>query len=85
MKHFITLSLLLAAPPLWAQTTPAPPSRASLAGTGQLRGSVQDAATHQPVEYATVLLLPATGTAPLASTTCDGQGRFELSKLPAGT
>jgi len=85
MKHSLKLSLLLLAlsPAVRAQTT-APP-RTSLAGTGQLRGNVQDAATQKPVEYATVILLPATGTAPVASTTCDDQGRFELKKLPAGT
>ncbi len=81
MKHSTTLGVLfmLGAPPLWAQsTTPA------VAGTGELRGNVQDAATHRPVEYATVLLLPATGTSPIASTTCDEHGHFELRKLPAG-
>jgi ferric enterobactin receptor len=85
MKHPFTLGLLLLAltPSLRAQTTN--PPRATLAGTGQLRGSVQDATTHKPIEYATVILLPATGTAPVASTTCDDQGRFELKKLPAGT
>jgi len=64
----------------WAQ---APAAKLGV-GTGQLHGRVQDAATKKPVEYATVLLLPAEGTAPLASTTCDGQGHFELGRLPAG-
>lgn len=49
-----------------------------------LRGSVRDAASQKPVEYATVTLLPQTGTTPLASTTCDDQGRFELKQLPKG-
>jgi ferric enterobactin receptor len=85
MKHCFTLGLLLLAfaPSVRAQTTT--PPRASLAGTGQLRGTVQDAATHKPVEYATVILLPAIGTTPVASTTCDEQERFELKKLPTGT
>jgi outer membrane receptor protein involved in Fe transport len=64
--------------------TPAPAAKPT-AGTGQLRGSVQDSASHKAIEYATVILLPAVGTAPIASTTCDEQGRFELKRLPAGT
>jgi ferric enterobactin receptor len=90
MKHILTLLLAGAAvAPAWAQA-PAPATAATtttklVAGTGQLRGSVQDAATKKPIEYATVILLPATGTAPIASATADGQGRFELTRLPAGS
>ncbi len=61
------------------------PATKVVAGTGQLKGRVQDATTKKPVEYATVLLLPAEGTTPIASTTCDDQGHFELNRLPAGT
>jgi ferric enterobactin receptor len=45
------------------------PAATVVAGTGELRGRVQDATTKKPVEYATVLLLPAEGTSPVASTT----------------
>ena len=68
-----------------AQTAAPAATPRPVAGTGQLRGSVQDSTTRKPVEYATIILLPAAGTAPLASTTCDDQGRFELKKLPAGS
>ncbi|UOQ78583.1 TonB-dependent receptor [Hymenobacter sp. 5516J-16] len=36
------------------------------------------------MEYATVALLPATGTTPLTGGTCDAEGRFELKDLPTG-
>jgi ferric enterobactin receptor len=89
MKQLATLllALPLCAPAAWAQsTTPAVATRsAPPTGTGQLRGSVQDATTKKPIEYATVVLLPVTGTASITSTNCDDQGRFELKKLPAGT
>jgi len=86
MKQHATLCLLLAvlAPGARAQTTTSSTSTASLKGTGVLRGKVRDAANQKPIEYATVTLLPLTGTAPLASTTCDDQGNFELKNLPKG-
>jgi ferric enterobactin receptor len=61
------------------------PAATVVAGTGELRGRVQDTTTKKRVEYATVLLLPAEGTSPVASTTCDEQDRFELKRLPAGS
>lgn len=87
MKQAFTLALLalLAAPAAWAQTTTAPATTASLKGTGRLTGRVVDATTKKPVEYATVALLPATGTTPLTGTACDADGRFELKDLPAGS
>ena len=86
MKQSATLCLLLAvlSPELQAQTTN-PAASASLKGTGVLRGRLRDAATQKPIEYATVTLLPLSGTTPLASTTCDDQGRFELKNLPKGS
>ncbi|QIX61149.1 TonB-dependent receptor [Hymenobacter sp. BT18] len=87
MKHFATLALLavLVAPTALAQTAAQPTTPAATKGTGRLTGQVLDAATQKPVEYATIVLLPAAGTAPLASTTGDEQGRFELKNLPAGS
>ncbi len=87
MKYPLALLLAsAAAAPAWAQSPAAKPTTPKVvAGTGQLRGQVQDAATKKPVEYATVLLLPAEGTSPIASATADGQGRFELTRLPAGS
>jgi ferric enterobactin receptor len=89
MNYLLTLLLAGAAVAPACAQAPAPTAAAITAkpvpGTGQLRGSVQDAATKKPIEYATVILLPATGTAPIASTTADGQGHFDLKRLPAGT
>ncbi|HEX8349230.1 MAG TPA: TonB-dependent receptor, partial [Hymenobacter sp.] len=87
MKQTATLCLLLIALVLTvrAQTTAPTAPKPNLKGTGVLRGSVRDTTTQKPIEYATVTLLPATGTSPLASTTCDDQGRFELKNLPGGS
>ncbi|QJX46208.1 TonB-dependent receptor [Hymenobacter taeanensis] len=88
MKPFITLMLLalLPAAAAHAQTvTPIPASASAPKGTSRLTGRVLDAATQKPIEYATVALLPATGTAPLTGATCDEQGRFELKELPTGS
>jgi ferric enterobactin receptor len=51
--------------------------------TSRLSGVVLDSATHKPVEFASVALLPATGTAPVAGTVADEQGRFTLRDLAA--
>ncbi|GAA3924128.1 TonB-dependent receptor domain-containing protein [Hymenobacter algoricola] len=53
-------------------------------GAGRLTGVVLDAATKKPVEFATVALLPATGTTPLDGTVCDEKGRFVLKGLAPG-
>ena len=53
-------------------------------GTGRLSGTVLDAATNKPVEFATVALLPATGDTPLDGTVADEQGKFSLRGLAAG-
>jgi ferric enterobactin receptor len=86
MKYLLTLLLAgAAARHAWAQAPAAKPTPKVVAGTGQLRGQVQDVATKKPIEYATVIVLPAEGTNPIASATADGQGRFELTRLPAGS
>ncbi|WP_324676522.1 TonB-dependent receptor domain-containing protein [Hymenobacter sp. GOD-10R] len=86
MKQTATLCLLLAtlAPGVRAQTTTSLTASASSKGPGVLRGNVRDGASQKPIEYATVTLLPLTGTTPLASTTCDDKGHFELKQLPKG-
>ncbi|MCB2406976.1 TonB-dependent receptor domain-containing protein [Hymenobacter lucidus] len=100
MKRYIPLLVTgLLNAPAWAQTTPpaAQPSTgisavpkplampAAPKGTGRLTGTVLDAATKKPVEFATVALLPATGTTPIDGTVCDEKGRFVLKSLAAGT
>ncbi|MBT9394981.1 TonB-dependent receptor [Hymenobacter sp. NST-14] len=87
MKQTILLLLLAtaAAPAAWAQTTSPATTTPAPKGTGRLTGRVVDAATGKPVEFATVALLPATGTAPLLGGTADAEGRFELRDLPTGS
>lgn len=87
MNPFVTLLLLAMLPASAIQAqSPSPAAATTTAkGTARLTGRVLDAATQKPIEYATVALLPATGTAPLTGATCDEQGRFELKDLPAGT
>ncbi|SET45385.1 TonB-dependent receptor domain-containing protein [Hymenobacter actinosclerus] len=54
-------------------------------GTGRVTGTVIDAATRQPVPYATVVLLsPATGK-PVDGTSADESGKFSIPRLRAGT
>ncbi|MBD2714328.1 TonB-dependent receptor [Microvirga sp. STR05] len=82
MKHVSALLLLLlfATSAIHAQSpVPAAP------GPARLLGRVLDTTTQKPVEYATVAVLPATGTTPLAGGTCDADGRFDFKNLPAGT
>ncbi|OWP62382.1 TonB-dependent receptor [Hymenobacter amundsenii] len=54
-------------------------------GTGRVTGTVVDAATKQPVPYATVVLLsPATGK-PVDGTSADDSGKFSIPRVAAGT
>ncbi|WP_303310168.1 TonB-dependent receptor [Hymenobacter sp. BT730] len=53
-------------------------------GTGRLSGTVLDATTRQPVEFATITLLPPVGEKPVDGTVCDDKGRFALKGLAAG-
>lgn len=87
MKHTATLLLLaaLATPAARAQTSPPTTSSSATKGPGRITGRVLDAATQKPVEYATIALLPATGTTPLLGGSCDEQGRFELKDVPTGS
>ncbi|TVT43582.1 TonB-dependent receptor [Hymenobacter setariae] len=55
-------------------------------GSGSLTGLVLDSLTQQPVPFASVvLLLPAPAEKAAAGQSADEQGRFELTKLKAGT
>ncbi|WP_310394369.1 TonB-dependent receptor domain-containing protein [Hymenobacter sp.] len=53
-------------------------------GSGRLSGTVLDAASKKPVEFATVALLPATGDTPVDGTVADEKGRFSLRGLAPG-
>jgi hypothetical protein len=54
-------------------------------GAGRLTGTVLDAATKKPVQFATVALLPAASDTPIDGTTCDERGKFVLKGLAAGS
>ena len=64
---------------------PAPAAAPAVAATGSLTGTVLDSLGRQPVAYATVVLLPATGDKPITGVAADDQGKFALTKLAAGT
>ncbi|WP_223650516.1 TonB-dependent receptor domain-containing protein [Hymenobacter psoromatis] len=66
-----------------AAQAPTPPAAPS--ATGALTGTVLDSLSRQPVAYATVVLLPATGDKPITGVAADDQGKFSLTKLAAGT
>ncbi|WP_019946248.1 TonB-dependent receptor domain-containing protein [Hymenobacter aerophilus] len=72
------------APPAAAPTRPVLPVLPAAKGTGRLEGTVLDATTKKPVEFATVALLPLSGATPLDGTVCDEKGRFALKGLAEG-
>ena len=63
-----------------AQTTPAP----AVAATGSITGTVLDSVSRQPVAYATVVVLAGADKV-VSGVAADDQGRFALTRLPAGT
>ncbi len=79
-------ALLFVAPAAHAQQ-PAAATAPAPAATGRITGVVLDSANRQPVPYATVVLLPAdaAATKPLTGVAADGEGRFTLEKIAAGT
>ena len=73
------LGLLSALVPGYAQTlAPARP-------TGEVSGLVRDAATREPVEFASVALLRAADAGVVQATYTDAAGRYALGPVPAGT
>lgn len=53
-------------------------------GNARLTGTITDAETGKPVEYATVSLYPAGSDKPIDGTVCDEKGNFVLNNLAAG-
>ncbi len=53
-------------------------------GNARLTGTIIDAETNKPVEYATVALYPAGSDKPIEGTVCNDKGVFVLNNLPAG-
>jgi protocatechuate 3,4-dioxygenase beta subunit len=73
--------------PLAAQTQPPPPpardNPAAVTGTAVIRGRVFDATTGRPLSHVDVIAGPVANQRATGET--DGEGRYELAGLPAGT
>ncbi len=54
-------------------------------GNGKILGSVNDAETNQPVEYANVALLDPATQKPVNGAVCDDKGKFVIQKIAPGT
>src|ERR1700744_2256555 len=81
MKKVFVLFLLLL-PFIQSNAQFIPPVKA---GTSTINGTVVDAASHQPVAYATVSVIePGSGKILIGALT-DSIGKFIAKKLPAGT
>ncbi len=81
----LAAALLLLARPAAAQTPAAPTAAAPApAATGSLTGTVLDSLRKEPVPYATVVLLPASGDAAITGVAADDAGKFTLVKLKPG-
>jgi outer membrane receptor protein involved in Fe transport len=84
LGRWLPLVVVLFSSTLALAQAPTPPAPAS--GTGSLTGTVLDSLSHQPVSYATVVLLPAAPPdKPITGVAADDNGKFALTKLPAGT
>ncbi|GAB3825347.1 outer membrane beta-barrel family protein [Hymenobacter jeollabukensis] len=80
----LALGLLLSATvPVAAQTAPAAGSTAAKV-TGRISGVVQNAASKQPVEFATVALLATGSEKAVLAGACDEKGAFVLGNVPVG-
>ena len=75
----VVFALLRTAPHAQTLAPPAAPT-----GTGSLTGTVLDSLKQAPVPYATVVLLPASGDAPITGVAADDAGKFSLTKLTPG-
>ncbi|WP_347158069.1 TonB-dependent receptor domain-containing protein [Pontibacter chitinilyticus] len=53
--------------------------------SGRIAGTVVDAATQQPVPYATIALVNPTTSKPIDGTMADEKGKFSLEKVAEGT
>ncbi|WP_205504092.1 TonB-dependent receptor domain-containing protein [Rufibacter psychrotolerans] len=98
MKKLLLLTMLSCATsaPLWAQNpvnAPRPqaaPAGAAPAvqapqGAGRITGTVVDAESSKPVEYATIALINAANGKTVDGTVTDDKGRFTLARVANGT
>ncbi|HEX6226422.1 MAG TPA: TonB-dependent receptor [Chryseolinea sp.] len=78
MKKFLSLVVLMGlAGAVMAQSN-------DEKGNGRILGTVMDAETNQPVEYANVALLDPATEKPIDGAVCDDQGKFVVSKVAPG-
>ncbi len=84
MRPRITIHNLLLVSILTGISAPSYGQQAPTRAAGRLTGTVTDGATGQPIGYAAVAVLDASG-APVASGVCGGAGQFVLPGVPAGT
>ena len=77
---------LLTAPALGYAQTPAPTADrpAAVSASSAVGGLVRDAATGQPVEFASVALLRAADAGVVQATYTDAAGRYAFGPVPAG-
>ncbi|MFB9864491.1 TonB-dependent receptor domain-containing protein [Rufibacter immobilis] len=95
MKKFLLLTLLSCASsaPLWAQNpvnTPRPQAAPTgvapaVQGTGRITGTIVDAESSKPVEFATIALINASTGKTVDGTVTDDKGRFSLARVANGT
>lgn len=94
-KHLLLLLLGLSTAPVFAQgpsaAQGAPQQRSAAApgistpkGNAKISGLVLDAATKQPIEFATVALISTVTGKPIDGTMVDDKGRFTITKVAAG-
>ena len=77
-KLFLLLSFLILIQRGFSQTS------TDEIAKGKITGVIIDSASTQPVEYASIGLLPEDGTKEINGTTTDGKGNFVITKIPDG-
>src|SRR6185312_11864223 len=77
-KLFLLLLLIFVAKNGFSQTSN------DEAAKGKITGVIIDSASTQPIEYASIGLLPEDGTKEINGTTTDGKGSFVINNIPDG-
>ena len=85
MKKIFTLFLFSVVFSALAQGQPTVQEPVKEKGNARISGSVVDAESNQPVEFATVALLDPTTGKPVDGSICDVEGKFSITKVAEGT
>ncbi len=91
MKTFLLFFLLVVSVFSQAQQPGGRPQPTNVAtpepqkGTGKISGTIMDATTQKPVEFATVALALPGSDKPIDGSVCDEKGKFSIHKIPNGT